>query len=1216
MVLAELDFRGTERFVVRRRLGAGTLGVVYEAEDRERGQLVALKALRGAEPSDIYRLKKEFRTLVDVSHPNLVSLYELIASDDAWFFTMELIDGTDFLTYVRAGQDGGNGTSAEERLRATMRQLTTGVAALHRAGRLHRDLKPSNVMTTHDGRVVILDFGISAELQQPIDPRMRTAETGLWGTPVYMAPEQFLGEGATEATDWYAVGTILYEALTGQVPFTGRLGQIMMAKSSQLPLPPATIAPDCPRDLADLAMALLARDPHQRPTADEILRRLAAEHSTALDASEVATAIDLIGRQEHIAALEDAYRTSIGASVTVYIRGPSGIGKSTLVQSFVDRVAQRDGAVVLSGKCYARESVPHKALDGIVDGLSRYLRSLDAVEVNALVPEHVSALLRTFPVLQRVDALATAEQRDHHTYDAIEMRRAAFRALRELFGGIARRRPLILAIDDLQWADEASVRAGEEIVSGADAPHVLLIASFRSEEVKAHPFLQAAVARGTTASTRQLVVAPLTHDETVALVDQIAGAAGGPLPDTVIAQVARESAGSPFLAEQLARYVQAAGASGMGRVSLGEMLDFRIAQLPPDARPFLVTLAVAGRPLDEDLIRAAAQVASPTNALVIALAAAHLIRSSVSARQVEMYHDRIRETLAAQIPENARRDIHLHLAETLERHRVEDAEALFEHYLAAGIRQKAALYAARAARNAAATLAFDRAVLLYKRAIELASPTPEERGALQAELAEALMNSGRMAEAARAFEAAALADSAQALEYHRRAAEQFLMGGHTDDGLAVLRGVLDGVGLRMPEGPKWSALLFVLLRARLALRGMGYVRREVADIPPADLRQIDICWAGAAGLSLTDPVRALYFQTLYILLSLRAGEPHRIARAYAVETGFSAAGGGRTRARTAQWQQRAASLARELADDQAVARLGMTEGVAAFLVGEWRRAASLAENAERLLLANPTGMMWELATARNFWVSSTTYLGDIPALARRVPMLLQDARERGNQYFSTQLRIRGIILWLAHDDPERGRAEVDDAIAGWSTSRYFIQHFNGMNARVQVDLYADDAGEAWQRVMTGWQPLQRSLLLRVQMLRVEAMFLRARAALSCAAQGIDVRAMLDDAERTARDLEKQRMSWTAPMVHLVRGARAALRREDDAARTHLDAASRGFEAADMLVLAAAAKRRRGQMTGGGEGTTLVQAADAVLSARGVVNPERLTAMLAPGYPTA
>ena len=182
------------RFRIVRRLGSGGMGVVYEAVDRNRDETVALKTLRSWDPAGIYRLKKEFRSLAEVAHRNLVTLYELIAHEQSWFYTMELIEGVTFLDYTR----GGASDLAD--LRAALPQIVEGVMAIHGAGKLHRDLKPSNVLVTRAGRVVILDFGIAAELATSTGA-FQSVEEGVVGTVAYMAPEQVRGS-ALPASDW------------------------------------------------------------------------------------------------------------------------------------------------------------------------------------------------------------------------------------------------------------------------------------------------------------------------------------------------------------------------------------------------------------------------------------------------------------------------------------------------------------------------------------------------------------------------------------------------------------------------------------------------------------------------------------------------------------------------------------------------------------------------------------------------------------------------------------------------------------------------------------------------------------------------------------------------------------------------------------------------------------------------------------------------------
>ncbi|HWN72036.1 MAG TPA: protein kinase [Haliangium sp.] len=446
------DFAGTDRFRIVRQLGAGGVGVVYEAVDRARGTRVALKTLQRLDGEHILRFKKEFRLLQDLHHRNLVQLGELLEAEGRWFFTMELLLGVDFFAYVtgrplpaafsdserilvpasislgavtedastataltsspsedEGPDEGGAGSSAprrqhvldEARLREGLRQLATGLDALHRAGMIHRDIKPQNVMVCsgsswapateveadgtapeHD-RVVLLDFGMVGDTRAWDDE-----DRNAGGTPAYMAPEQAAGE-AVMASDWYAVGVMLYQALTGIRPFDGHVAYVLMEKQRRDPVPPSMVEPGLhvPEDLEALCMRLLARAPAARPTGAEVLARLAGATSfvPASGAPEIGGASAdpdpaLIGREDEMRALHAAWmHAAPGRPVVALVQGVSGMGKTALVDSLARMLATEGGAgpsaLVLRGRCYEREEVPYKAFDGVVDALSRFLKA-------------------------------------------------------------------------------------------------------------------------------------------------------------------------------------------------------------------------------------------------------------------------------------------------------------------------------------------------------------------------------------------------------------------------------------------------------------------------------------------------------------------------------------------------------------------------------------------------------------------------------------------------------------------------------------------------------------------------------------------------------------------------------------------------------------------------------------------------------------------------
>ena len=270
------------RFTLVRRLGAGGMGVVYEAYDQERGELVALKTMRRVDPIALVRFKQEFRSLSDITHPNLVNLYELFAVEDRWFFTMELVEGGDFVSYVKsrpapvAFQVGSRDRlearasappafTAQEsesrqarlfvvsRLRDAMSQLAEGIDAIHQAGKLHRDIKPPNVLVTTDRRVVLLDFGLTADLQSLARPQ--AIDKQIVGTVGHMSPEQSAGKSTTAASDWYSVGVMLYEAMTGHLPFAGSPEEVFTAKQTESPPAPDALVNGLPEDLVQLCVA-------------------------------------------------------------------------------------------------------------------------------------------------------------------------------------------------------------------------------------------------------------------------------------------------------------------------------------------------------------------------------------------------------------------------------------------------------------------------------------------------------------------------------------------------------------------------------------------------------------------------------------------------------------------------------------------------------------------------------------------------------------------------------------------------------------------------------------------------------------------------------------------------------------------------------------------------------------------------------------------------
>jgi len=1207
----ELRTLASARFRIVRALGSGATGDVYEAIERDRGARVAVKALRTTHPIAVARFKSEFRALADLEHPNLVSLGELVEEDGRLFFTMELVRGADFLTHVRPG------ALDEARLRHALLGLGRGLDALHQAGKVHRDVKPSNVLVTSEGRVVILDFGLT------IDAEHADSWTGpsIVGTPNYMAPEQAAGQPAGAAADWYAVGVMLYEALTGRPPHDGPVMKVLQDKQQVAPPPPEELAPDAPADLAALCAALLRFDPADRPSGPSVLRRL-GRGATAPPLSPTSTQSDappFIGRDRELRQLGEALAgvaTHRGAPCAVLIRGESGVGKTTLARVFTGAL---DGAtVVLTGRCFERESVSYKVFDGVTEALARALAGFDPVEAAALLPLHAALLATVFPALRRIRAFADAPAViGVDELDQRELRARVFHAMRELLVRLAARRIVVLAIDDLQWADDDSLAMLDELLVPPDAPPMLVLATVRPEArpTRDHEPDVAARLHAACADTRTIELGPLdaaAARELAARLAEVHGV-GGTIDVDAVAQ---EAGGHPLFLDELVRHAATGGASG-GRVRLDDALWARVVALEPRARDLLEHLALAGQPMPQETIARAADVAADQlGRLISVLRVANLARTRGTRAwdTVEPYHDRVRQAVIARLAPTQRQAIHRALAIAIEGtpHHAQESMLAY-HWEAAGRHDLAARHAALAAQRAADGLAFDLAVRFYRMALALGHP---DRAALLGRLGDALGVDGRGAEAADAYlEAAGLTPAdAVALDLRRLAAEQLLISGHIDRGLELITTLLDALGMSLPRTPRTALASLVLRRALLRARGLRFRERQEDAVAATELTRVDLCWSVATGLAMVDNIRGADFQTRHLLLALRAGEPTRVARALAIEGGFLCCNGpsGRRRARTL-FDTAQAMLARAPSPNATALLLG-AEAIAAYQGGRWRRALALAHRAE-LAIRSHRGRAWEVDTIYFFWLYALFYVGDLRELSVLAPALLRDATARGDLYGATNLRV-GLCnsAWLVAGDLATARAHLDEAARQWTARGFHVQHYHHMLGLGNLRLYAGEAVAGHAELLARWPALEASMLLRVQLVRLEVLHLRARLALAAARERPAERdRYLSEVARVATTVARSREPWAVPLAELLRAGLSAARGATDDAAARLRRAADGLDAADMAMWAAVARLRLGRILGGADGDALVEATMERFRIETVAEPAAFATMLVPGF---
>ncbi len=1218
-----------DRFEVRRVLGQGGMGVVFEAWDRVNRSAVALKLLRALEPRGLSHFKQEFRSLADLQHENLVRLGELFAADGEWFFTMELIKGRDFLSWVAGtsatklqfGEDVTAPGSTrgvplhrppldESRLWAAMRQLGQGLDALHAAGKVHRDVKPSNVLVTDEGRVVLLDFGLVTDLGRA----RADSEHTVVGTVQYMAPEQAASQRVGPAADWYGVGTMLYEALTGRTPFVGSTLGMLMEKQRREPVPPRDLFASVPEDLSDLCVELLRLDPNQRLSGTRALERLGVlqgDKSHSFATGTMTRHASFVGRERELDTLRRAWQSARDVearAVAVVIEGESGIGKSALVRQFLDELAlEKPVPLVFSARCYEREAVPFKAFDGIVDGLSRYLAPLLASEAHALLPFDAALIARLFPVLRRVPALA--QVKPVRVQSPHELRIRAFAALRELLTRIAEKTPTVLYIDDFQWADADSLALLEQVMGGATAPPLCVLVTTRPMD-GGLPELLSRLAPETARLE-------LTGLDVVEANELVAELMQGSRED--IAAIVSESAGHPLFLHELVRHVE----SGARRpvVRLDDALQERVAALEPGARRLLEVLAVAGEPLAAALVVEATGLENGEGLRYLAvLRAGFLVRSSsrldasgLAGERVECYHDRVREAVTARLDAETMRHHHEALAGALEASGAAGWAplALVRHLEAAGDPLRAASQASRAARGAAENLAFDRAAELYRSALRLGHHEADERRKLLIALAESLGHAGHVVESATVYlEAAEGADGVTRLTCLSRAAEYLVGTGHFDEGERALSHVLAELDEPFPATPRRALLSMLWYRARLRLRGLKVELRDSAEIRPRDLLRIDAYRAMAAPLGMTDTVRGSDFTARSSFRALQAGDRERVVRALVSDATAHGATGPRGRARARQFIDLAHKLG---AGGGPLSRLWgeAGDGIHAYLCGDVVRALQLLPGIEASFRDETTGTSWELATTRVFQALSLRYMGRVAELRSLTEQHVTEAARRGDRYSEATLRRVATLVQLAEDDPAGAEAEL--ARSNWTppAGRFHMQNWYDWRARAEIALYRDRPRDLVPDVESTVAALEKSLLWRVQNVRMECCWLIGRLALSQAIGGADPSRQVAVARRMARKLAHEQHPFAPIWSRLLDAGVAVRTGAREQAWRQLAEAQKRAHASSLVLYAAAAGRVAADVIGGSEGSALAASSTREIVALGIKRPERIVHMLVP-----
>ena len=574
------------RYEVQNQIAAGGMGVVYRVRDRVTGEQQALKRVtltRSSRHFAIEAFEREYHVLASLDHPRIIRVFDYGVDEEGPYYTMELLEGVD----MRRAAPLPHRTAC-----LYLRDVATSLALLHNRRVLHRDLSPTNVRVTQDGHCKLLDFGALTAFGP---------STQIVGTPPLIAPEMLQGAPLDQRADLYALGALAYWMLTGRHAYPVRNLSELSERWANPLAPPSAYAADVPPGLDELVLELLSRDPAGRPhSAAEVITRLdVIGHLEPEDSTQTArlaqsffTSPRYTGRSQQLRdlnALIDAAVRGKGASLR--IDAVPGMGRSRLLDETALRAQLAGATVVFADASMSRQ------LQGTAQALVQRTIELFPELARQLAPRFRNALHALGQRTERMSLPPEAPSQDRTTLTT--QHEEAPRPLAEFFAEISRERPLLIQVDNIEDADDASLGLLASLASLTERyPLLLITAEARTREPNTGIGL-VAVRR----HSRALELSGLSSSEMLELLRSIF--ADTPNLERFADWLQERAAGSPLHAIEICRRLLAKGVIRYGSGMWTLPVDRPDAELPPalnDALSIrLSTLSKPARALAECL---------------------------------------------------------------------------------------------------------------------------------------------------------------------------------------------------------------------------------------------------------------------------------------------------------------------------------------------------------------------------------------------------------------------------------------------------------------------------------------------------------------------------------------------------------------------------------------------------------------------------------------
>jgi len=857
--LSSLKHLQNGRYAVLEKLGEGGKGIVYKTKDTVLNRVVAIKVLKSEVLSEeaYSRVMREAQVVAKLNHPNIVSIYDIGKEDEKQFFVLEFVEGMNLLGLMGTYREGK--CDLQTVLKISI-DISSALQYAHSQDVLHRDIKPENILITQEGTAKLMDFGLAKALGGT-----RITKRGMIvGTPAYLPPEQALGKDSDQRSDLYSLGATLYHMATGRPPFPGDDPvKVIFSHINDIPMKPGRINPDIDAELERVILKLLRKDPDERYQSAEKLKEalqsigavdeklrvakpgLVVQPTVGLPSPEPIWARPLVDREDELATLkgrlDDVLR---GEGSLVFVTGEAGIGKTRLLME-LKAYAKLRGAMFLVGNCYREGVVPYRPWVQIIGEYFRRSRpevlykvaGIYSAEIVKLVPEAASKLGAVPPL----PSLTSEGERLR-----------LFKAVTQFFINVSKETPLVLFLDNLQWADLSTMQLLHHLGQSLRQERLTIVGAYRDLELEEREALSGCLLDMNRERLFQAL--PLKRLEASEVGVMVKQTFGDKVPPKLAKLVYEKSGGNPFFVEEILRSLAEErmvqpGDKGwivpdVSRIQIPKtvkaVVTQRLQRLDEACQRTLSLAAVVGREFDFQVLTEIAGLEEDqlVNHLDDCLRNGLIQERRVPTGEIYAFVDnQIRDVLYDDVTTVRRRRLHLQIGQILEKLHAknleEHADELAYHFMEGRNNAKALKYFLKAGGRARKVYANEESTSYFESALNLLDRTDGDVRE-KAHAAEALgdLKTGNMEfEASIEFYKEALMSLKEIRDKRRMAYVHISMAdnlayplGRYEDGLAHYNEALK-ILENEPESPELANVYYNL--AMLHFRLLGNLSKAV-----------------------------------------------------------------------------------------------------------------------------------------------------------------------------------------------------------------------------------------------------------------------------------------------------------------------------------------------------------------------------------------------------